>query len=619
MTTQTILRAKITLAVLASAAVCQEPAPTTSTSRFEGFCDMVATCSPLLELRLADHVRPARLELRGGAAGAPARIAMSEHLGGTREFGAGAFDADGCFVLPVELERFVGGAFVCQGFEAAIADDGSWMLRASNGLRVAVEQPVCKPVAIEPTSGVEADFSLLRIELGAWRGDEALAEVRALDFVGALGVALNSHGDQLAAKISGKVMVVVPGTPVQVGGAVAYTAKIARDGDEYLVAIGQEVAVLCGVKATSDIGAEGGVSLGGDQIYRFGSPGEVARGLFGIALQQVLPGLVDAARGENLAKVRRLRSNMAALVAALDRLRARRTLRLPAAEAALDSALGAVVLAHARLRRVGDVLERTAGRLVEEARFVRDHTDGAELRVAANGELSLKVGGKKCGDRIGAELGGKLAGGYQVVVRLFQEYGAEPSRVEVTLANVVGGSFAAGIKLGSLVDNNEKALGRGFEVSQKVTRGLLSVYERQGQEFAEPVRSIVIKREFALLGYGRETVVAFDLAELGTSAVAILFAALDGDAGASLQSLAAVKVALAVQDKVTFALKPEFGVENTSLTVKFGAESTWSDCGPLRTAERTLAEVVERLLDVEARAAEVQDLVQQVLELPQRM
>lgn len=613
---------KLTCALVLSAAaglsqVPQTDSPRTTTTRFDGFPGLPAVRSALLELRLVDRGNPASLELRGGVPGSLATVAVAGSIAEAPTLERGVFDAGGRFALAVGLGRFPASQFVCQGFGAVLDLEGRWTMQASNGLHVDLTDPALVPPT-GPVAGITADFSLLRIELDEpGHGRQAVDRVLAKDFVGALGTALNSHGDALQAKIGGKVMICVPSTPVQVGGSVAYSAKIVRDGSDYLVGIGAEVAVLCGVKATKDIGVEGGVTLGSDQIYRFGSPAEVARGLFGIALQQALPGALEVLRGENLAKVRELRRHIAGLVAALERVRARRTFRGPALEWALDNALRTIIVVHGRLSRIGDALDRAAGWLVDEAQFVRNHTDGAELRCSITSEASLKIGDKKCGDRIGAEFGGKVNGGYQLTVRMFQGYGEEPQRVEVLAAHAIGGSFAAGLKIGSLVDKNEKAFGRGFEISQKTTRGVRTVFARQGDGFGTPQVAIVIKREFGLLGFGRETTIEFDAAELGAVGSAALTALFDGQPEQALSPLMSITAHVSVQDKITMALKPEFGVENTALTAKVAAEFAWSDCGPQRQADLSLATVLERLLDVERTAAQVQELVQQVLALPQ--
>ena len=606
------------LALMAAVALAQSPDRSAKSSRCEGFPDTPAVPSALLELRLARHGDVASLELRGGAPGSLATIAIAESIAAPPTFGRGVFDADGCFATAVAPERLRSGTFVAQGYGIGKDLQGSVAVQASNGLCVQFAEPAPTPApAPDAPAPAAADFSLLRIELDASRSALVKNEVLARDFVGALGTALNSHGDTLLVKVSGKVMIAVPATPVQVGGSVTYSAKIARDGDDYLVAIGEDVAVLCGVKAAKDVGVEGGVALGADQIHRFASPAEVARGLLGIALQQALPGALAAASGENLARVRQLRQRIDALVAAIEQLRARRLFHDAAVEHALDGALNALAVVHARTRRIGDVLDRAAGWVVDEAQFVRDHVDGAELRVSATGEISLKIGDKKCGGRVGAELGGKVNGGYQVTVRTFQGYGEEPRRVEVLATHAVGGSFAAGAKLGSLAEDNDRAFGRGFEISQKTTRGLRTVFTRQGADFGPPQTSIVIKREFGLLGFGRETTIEFDAAQLGTAGADALAALFDGQQVAALSALLPVIAHVSVQDKLTLALKPEFGVEDAELTAKVAAEGSWTDCGPQRSADLSLASVLEQLLDVERTAAEVGQLVREVLALPE--
>jgi hypothetical protein len=291
--------------------------------------------------------------------------------------------------------------------------------------------------------------------------------------------------------------------------------------------------------------------------------------------------------------------------------------KLPALERALDAALRAVVAVHSACRRVGDKLDRVAGWLCDEAQFVRDHVDGAEMRCSLRGEVSLKIGDKKLGDRVGAELGGKANGTWLVTVRMFQAYGQEPNRVEVLGAHAIGGSFAAGIKLGSLVDNNERAFGRGFEIAQKTTRGLRTVFERIGGDLRATQSFVVIKREFGLLSFGRETAIELDVAELGPAGAEVLLAVIDGDVGAALGTLASIRANVAVQDKLTLALKPEFGVENTGLTAKVFAECSWADCGPLRSTEMSVADVIERLSDPQRIVADVEQLVQDVLALPE--
>ncbi len=593
----------------ATVAFCQQPAAEVVTARAAGFSAIAALPDTLLELRLAQR-DTTRLELRGGAPGTPAQIALGRQRDAMPAIGSGTFDSFGCFSIDVDLAGYAGSTFVGQGFAAAPALGGGWQLLASNGLEVEVPA-LASPAPI-------ADFSLLRIELDPRHGDAAVQNITAGDFVGTLDVLLNSPGDALLAKVQGKVMVVVPSTPIQVGGSVGYTAQISRDGDDYLVAIGAEVAVLCGVKACKGVGVEGGVSLGADQIHRFQSPAEVARGLFGLALQQALPNVMAAASSENLAKVQRLRAHVANLFAAVEALRSRRVCRLPALERALDAALGAARFAYLRARRVGDFFEDLASKLVDEAEFVRRHVDGTEVRVASTGEVSLELGGKKLGGTIGAELGGKASGGYQLTVRTFQACGEEVMRVELTAQHSIAMAFAAGVKLGDLTENNSSALGRSIEVSMKVSRGVQQVFERRHGELERTGTSIVIVRELGLPGFGRKTTFSFDALQLAGQGLAAVTAAIDRDAGASLGALAGIEVALSVQDRRIAALKPEFGVENTGVTAKVGGEFSWADCGPQRATVWSLSQVVERLADVEARAAEVAEFVRQAAEIAQQ-
>lgn len=608
MNVQTAANATLAMAMMSAVALCQQASPQVVTTRAEGFAAIVAVPNPLLELRLAQR-DVTRLELRGGTPGAPAHIALGRQRNGPPATGSGSFDSLGCFSIEIDLATFAGDTFVGQGFATAPGFDG-WQLLASNGLQV--EVPVLAPVP--PI----ADFSLLRIELDPCHGEAAWQELTAHDFVGALDILLDSPGDSLLAKIQGKLMVVVPGTPIQLGGSVGYSAQISRDGDDYLVAIGTEIAALCGVKATKGVGVEGGVSLGADQLHRFNSPAEVARGLFGIAMQQALPNVMASASSENLAKVQRLRATVANLFAAVEALRNRRVCRLPAAERVLDAALGAARLAYGRARRTGDFFEHLASKLVAEAEFVRRHVDGTEMRIASQGEVSLEIGGKKLGGTIGAELGGKANGGYQLTVRTFQDYGEATARVELLAAHSISTSFAAGVKLGDLTDDDTVALGRGIEVSLKVSRGLQQVWERRHGELQHAGTSIVITRELGLPGFGRKTTFACDAAQLAGHGLDAVNAAIDRDAGATLGALAGIEVAVAVQDRRIKALKPEFGVENSGITSKIGGEFSWSDCGPQRGTVWTLQQVVERLADVEARGAEVVELVAQLRLLAQQ-
>ncbi len=608
MNAQNAVNSTLAMAMTSAIAFCQQAGPQIVTTRAEGFAAILAVPSPLLELRLA-HRDVTRLELRGGTPGAPAHIALGRERNGPPATGSGSFDSHGCFSIAVDLATFAGDTFVGQGFAAAPGFDG-WQLLASNGLQV--EVPVLAPAT--PI----ADFSLLRIELDPHHGEAAWQELTARDFVGALDILLDSPGDSILAKVQGKLLVVVPGTPIQLGGSVGYSAQISRDGDDYLVAIGAEVAVLCGVKATKGVGMEGGVSLGADQIHRFHSPAEVARGLFGIAMQQVLPNVLAAANSENLAKVRHLRATVANLFAAGEALRNRRVCRLPAVERALDAALGAARLAYGRARRVGDFFEHLASQLVAEAEFVRRHVDGTEMRIASTGEVSLEIGGKKLGGTIGAELGGKASGGYQLTVRTFQTYGEEPARVELAAAHSISAAFAAGVELGELTDGDDMALGRGIEVSLKVSRGLQQVWERHHGELRRAGTTVVITRELGLPGFGRKTTFACDAVQLAGHGLEAVTAAIDRDAGATLGALAGIEVAVTVQDRRIKALKPEFGVENTGITAKIGGEFSWSDCGPQRGTVWSLQQVVERLADVEARRAEVAELMKQLRGLAQQ-
>jgi hypothetical protein len=607
---------KMSCPVVLAVAAGLAQSPTTAVTRCAGFQDPLATPSALLELRLVGTAAAPTLEVRGGTPGMPALIAVADSVQAPPIVGHGVFDAEGRFGERVDLGAWLGRSFVCQGYSGAWQLDGRWTMQSSNGLCVQVLDPAREPGPAQPNplQDPNPDFSLLRIQLDAPHVDAVKNEIAARDLVGVLGAALNSDGDTLQAKVSGKVLVAVAGVPVQLGGSVAFEAKIARDSDDYLVSVGEEVAVLAGVKASKDVGVEGGVMLGADEIYRFASPAEVARGLLGIALQQAMPVALDAARGENLAKVRQLRRQIDMLVNALDRLRSLRLFRNHALEAGIDAALGAVVAAHARLHRIGDLLDRVAGWVVDEARFVRDHVDGSETRIGVSCEVTVKLGSKSCG-MIGAELGGKLAGGYQATVRTFQHFGEEAQRIEVLLAHVGGGSFGATAKFGGLADDNERAFARGFEISQKVTRGLRTVLVREHGAFV-PHTSIVIQREFGLLAFGRTTTFEVDVAQLGAAGRELVAALVDGDPAEAALTLLGVTAHATVQDRLTMALKPEFGIENPELTAKVSGEFSWADCGPKREALLSLANVIERLADVDRTRSELRQLVQDVLALP---
>jgi hypothetical protein len=340
-----------------------------------------------LELHVASA--PGRLDLRGGIPGRPAVLALAADAGGVPHLAHGTFDAQGRCSLPVDLERWHGRSFVAQAGTVLRGIDGRDVAAASHGLQVRVERAAVQELPAA-AGGLAPDFSLLRIELPPKRGEAAWQQVQDGDFTGALATTLNSSGDTLLAKVGGKVMIPIVSV-VSLGGSISFSVKIARDGEEYLVSVGQEVAVLCGVKATDDIGVEGGVSLGADEIYRFGSPGDVARGLRALALQQALPGVMNAARGENLARLQAARKLVQGLRSELARVDASRAAR-PFVRAAVRLALAAAEKTFAFGRRIGDRLEQAAGWLVTEAQFVRDAADGTEVRLARTGEVSLQVG-----------------------------------------------------------------------------------------------------------------------------------------------------------------------------------------------------------------------------------
>lgn len=613
------LKVVLALAGLALPGLAQGPWQVSSV-RDHGFASIPALRSELLELRLNEATSPATLEVRGGEAGHGACLAVAPDAGTMPALTHGRFDAEGRFAIPVDLAAWSGRSLVAQGFGLEQGLDGRVALRASNGLRISIEAAPSTPA---PEAAPAPDFSFLRIDLGPCRGAEAWQQVRERDLVGALTTALNSSGDGLLAKLSGKVLVPVFG-PLSLGGSVSYSAKITREADEYLVAIGRDVAVLCGVKATDDVGVEAGIGLGADEIYRFASPGEVARGLLGIGLRQALPNAFAALNTENLARLQHARRAVLGLRASLQALRAARpALGSRVAELAMERILTAAEAAFAVARRVGDALERIAVRLVTEAMFVRESGDGVEARFSLTGELSLKVGSKTFRDAIGFELGGKVNGAYQVTVRTYQSYGASAERIELTLSHAVGASFAAGVKLGSLKEidvggakqANEAGFGRGIEVAMTTTRAIKTVFEERSGSMTRQATTLILKREWKLPVFSRETTIEFDAAALGAAGLATLIALSERDGEALRDTLAGISATVTVQDKRTLALKPEVGFDKSGVVVKVGLEASWTDAGPARTTTSSLGAIVHRLRDVAGAAAEAAELARQAVAL----
>ncbi len=594
-------------------ACCQGPLAISS-ERTDGFADLPVARAALLELRVGADA--ASLELVGGRAGALAVLALGAPADGGTQV-AGRFDAEGRFAVPFGAAARAGTSLHAQGFECDAATERA--LWASNGLRVRWQTAAASGPAPLATSG--ADLSLLRIELPENHGGLVRRELAAHDLVGALAAALNSHGDRLRVKLGGKVLVPVV-SPLSVGGTVAFTATISREHDEYLIAIGSEVALLCGVKASDDVGVEGGVSLGSDCIYRFQSASEAARGLLAIAMVQALPATLHVATGDNLARLRQARARLQSVQRALAGLRASGFARgFPCAGYALERARQLAVRAFAPIRRAGDVLEQLTTEVVALAQLVRDHTDGTETRASVTGEASLKIGGKDRGKVVGAELGGSLGGAWQVTVRTFQGWQQPVRSYEVTAGHSVAVTLAAALKLGKLGEGggeqaNEAAFSRGFEVSLTTTRQIVTTVEIVDGAPGTPVVVVQFRRELELPMFARETVFEIAVEQLGAAAADLVAAAASRDAAGAVATFADFPVRVTVQDRRTLALQPEFGLDK-GVVAQLQAELAWTDAGDERAGTITLRQVFEGLQDLEARAAEVRALVEQVRALPQ--
>lgn len=561
-----------------------------------------ATASQL-EIRLSEPVDgQARLQFEGGVPGNAAVLLMSSrrseqagpagsriYLAAPERLTEGRFDRSGRFEMSLQVGDLAEKTFF-QGIQVGKDNrTGSYLFQASHGLSLESIEHDCE---VKPSDAAEpVDFSLFRIELGGNRSQQFSDGIDHMDLAEILRAALNSSGDSLQLQLTGKITVPAGVPGVAIGGKIALTATARRTNDSFEVSVAQDVALICGLKATEEVGLEGGRSVGVEAIHSYTSATQAARGIRSLALIMALGRAGDIANERSQRALHKARAARAAIHSRISRLT--RILRGRAkgrARKALDRALKIRERAYRASRRAGAAAARAVAIVVDARNYLATHVEGLEMRTKCFGAVSVKVEADGL-----AGIGAEMEGARNVVVRFHGKQGQKVHKIDVSVTQTTKAKVEASLTV-------------GFEAEREYARGIqLSFVRNAAGRFVVDTDDLFMSTGLQLmaftatgykqkLGLGRTTSLKVSLRDLGKNARSALMQAAAGKAKSSLQELAKIPATFAVQDRVVRALTAEFGGGAAGAAGKVGGSASWADQGPSRELTLTVPQMVDRML-----------------------
>lgn len=516
------------------------------------------------------------LRISGGQAGMPVSLVFGLSrtetalpgggtllVGGIQEVRRACFDAQGNHSQVLDGARLADlDKFFVQAVQ--IGADGA-------AFSAALEVVARKETSTEPVTTPEAPGEIVVEEFAG------LLEKGAL--TSAINLALNSDGDSLSFDFDGCLEVPVYAC-ISAGGKVAFKAAVERGSEGsrtwYDLKIGRDVAASASV-GVGVLGANASAGVGGDLIWRFSTPAQVARGIKAMIILKAVDDRLEAAC---LAIDTTFAKDDRAIELArrtVDTLRRRfRSFRAGQQSPLVKRAQKRLDALRARRRAAIDRARKVARKWIHwvaaERTFLTESLFGFELRrtISAGASAGLSFGtkdaaGKTTSSSTFANLGIQGSAGMERTILFQQGYDRKTKTFSYTnkivstkSVNVAGGCDIGGTATGKRVLEMSQEMQVAFDGSQRHESDTFVRLTLDGS--AAVVVGVVLTGQAGIGGEIQLEMKGSDLLSYGKDAIGIL---MGDDDGKLIQLLRTLPVKLSACGRYDAGIAVGFGFELT--------------------------------------------------------